>query len=285
MRKLSLSAILVLFVSMSTTSVRGCGGRSPSPPPNPNLLNLYTNEFINYLDHPFDNTYQPFEASMYGEKTQSQAGTTGTYDTASGNTGGTTFDGGVPWAFTTFGDRMLPAKWRFKTTGGLCNIFAPEKPMAAPGLYRFTCPLYVINNQVVGWDPPTAVSVDDSGDVVIDTNNIGEQLNDGNQFMHAGDGLLSGNGEYSLVYLSDGNLVEFDTTYRMVWMSWTFGTGGGDAHVHLQDGDLVIYDSGTSPVFTTSTGGHSGAYMVCQNDGNIVIYDSGGTPLWASGVP
>jgi hypothetical protein len=57
------------------------------------------------------------------------------------------------------------------------------------------------------------------------------------------------------------------------------------AHVHLHDGDLVIYNSATSPVFSTATGGHTGAYLLCQNDGNIVIYASDGTPLWASGVP
>jgi len=59
----------------------------------------------------------------------------------------------------------------------------------------------------------------------------------------------------------------------------------GNAHVHLQDGDLVVYNSNTVPVFTTNTGLNPGAYLVCQNDGNIVIYNSGGAVLWATGIP
>jgi len=220
---------------------------------------------------------------MYGERTASLEGMTGTYDTASGTTSGNSQFNGYPNSFAQFADRQLPAKWHFKTTGSLCNIYAPEKTLSAPGYYTFTCPVYISNSTPVGWDPPSAASLDETGDVVIDANNIGELLDDNNQFMYPGDGLLSANGEYSLIYLTDGNLVEFDSSFSIVWMSWTYGNPNG--HVHLQSGDLVIYNSGSSPVFSTSTGGHSGAYLVCQNDGNIVIYDSGSSPLWATGVP
>ena len=121
---------------------------------------------------------------------------------------------------------------------------------------------------------------------MLDPNDIGEMLDDGDhQFMYAGDGLVSGNGAFTLMFLSDGNLVEFDSTFTAVWMSWTSGSGGGNSHVHLQEGNLVVYDGSTTPVFTSNTANNPGAYMVCQNDGNIVIYESGNSPLWSTGVP
>ena len=47
------------------------------------------------------------------------------------------------------------------------------------------------------------------------------------------------------------------------------------------DGNLVLYDANTSPLWATSTTGHGGAYFALQLDGNLVVYSPDNRPLWA----
>ncbi|MGW7817345.1 hypothetical protein ACWGLF_04255, partial [Streptomyces puniciscabiei] len=67
------------------------------------------------------------------------------------------------------------------------------------------------------------------------------------------------------------------------------GTSGhSGAYAYMQtDGNLVVYSSTGTALWSTHTNGHSGAYAVMQNDGNFVVYTStGGTgkggALWSS---
>jgi hypothetical protein len=53
------------------------------------------------------------------------------------------------------------------------------------------------------------------------------------------------------------------------------------------DGNLVVYTSGGTALWSTHTNGHTGAYALLQSDGNFVVYTSSGGPgkggaLWAS---
>lgn len=47
------------------------------------------------------------------------------------------------------------------------------------------------------------------------------------------------------------------------------------------DGNLVLYTTSGTPIWSSSTGGQRGKWLVFQPDGNLVIYGSSG-PLWAS---
>lgn len=275
--------VISLFVLSQAASIRACGG--PPPPADPNGLQLQARDWVTNNSYPYNQYAAALVTSFAGEVVSELAGVTGTNNTASGDT---TDAAPYLYAAAFFSQSRLPANWRFKVTAydkECYTLWGPTKAVPPAGAYTFTCPVSIQNGQIINWSSPTASTIDATGDLVLDPNNIGEGLSDGNAFMFAGDGLLSANSQYTLMYMSDGNLAEFDSTYRMVWLSWTSGSGGGDAHVHLQDGNLVIYNSGTSPVFVTGTGNHPGAYLLCQNDGNIVIYASDGTPLWGSGVP
>ena len=50
------------------------------------------------------------------------------------------------------------------------------------------------------------------------------------------------------------------------------------------DGNLVVYDRATHPLWDAKTGGHPGAYLALQDDGNLVVYTPGHQPLWATGT-
>jgi hypothetical protein len=97
--------------------------------------------------------------------------------------------------------------------------------------------------------------------------------------MAPGASVLSHNGQYWLVYQTDGNLVLYDTARNPLWSSGTAGTSPGRV-VMQDDGNLVIYDASGAPVWASNTPGNAAARAVVQDDGNVVVYDSGWQPLW-----
>lgn len=100
--------------------------------------------------------------------------------------------------------------------------------------------------------------------------------------LYAGDSVASQNGEYRLIYQTDGNLV----VYRQhdgipMWHSNTGGTSPGEA-VMQGDGNLVVYDGGGTPRWHSATDGNGGAFAELGNDGVLRVYSSGGVMLWSS---
>lgn len=289
MKKICGIVLVLAFTLWHASTVKGCGGGSGSSGSS-NAMHLFTNVHHINLDYPYDAPYAPLRLPMDGEVTSDLPGATGSPSSVDNIVPPQNSDLGAPnhWAQVDFYGKVA-ANWRFKVdyVGGACHsIWAPAKPMVGDAIYTFTCPVYYISNNPVGEDPPTVASIDESGALILDPNEIGEELSDNNTtYMYPGDGLVSSNGDYTLIYLSDGNLVEYDSSFMAVWMSWTSGSGGGSAHVHLQDGNLVIYNSSVTPVFTTNTGNNPGSVMALQNAGNIVIYDSQSNVLWASPIP
>jgi hypothetical protein len=48
---------------------------------------------------------------------------------------------------------------------------------------------------------------------------------------------------------------------------------------------MVIYSGDTAgALWSTGTYPHSGDALIFQPDGNLVVYDTDGTPLWSSGT-
>ncbi len=94
--------------------------------------------------------------------------------------------------------------------------------------------------------------------------------------------LMSQNGEYKVEMQADGNLV-VSALGRALWSSGTYGRPGAVACVQL-DGNLVVY-LGSTAIWSTRTGGHTSAgyFLAMQNDGNLVIYSPGRSPLWNIG--
>jgi hypothetical protein len=79
------------------------------------------------------------------------------------------------------------------------------------------------------------------------------------------------------------------------WSSVSDSSGGYGTH-HTQsswasesgtvayfqnDGNFVLLNGGSTVVWETYTGNHSGAYLNVQSDGNLVVYSSSNSPLWS----
>ena len=80
----------------------------------------------------------------------------------------------------------------------------------------------------------------------------------------------SSNGNFSLKYQGDGNLVLSDTAGKVYWNSETNGTAPG--YVTMQrDGNVVIFDSAGQPKWSSGTAGFEGASLALQDDGNLVV--------------
>jgi hypothetical protein len=48
------------------------------------------------------------------------------------------------------------------------------------------------------------------------------------------------------------------------------------------DGNLVLYDTASKPLWSSGTYGHPGAYAAMQDDCHLVVYGPAGAPLWVS---
>jgi hypothetical protein len=94
--------------------------------------------------------------------------------------------------------------------------------------------------------------------------------------------LVSGNGQFSLVYQGDGNLVLYrKSDGKALWASKTNGQSVGMC-IMQGDGNLVIYDAASKPVFASHTSMFPGSWLVVQSNGNVVIHKPNYDPVWAT---
>ncbi len=94
--------------------------------------------------------------------------------------------------------------------------------------------------------------------------------------------LASCDGRYLLAQQGDGNLVLYRTDGTALWSSDTAGSAGRLA-VMQDDGNFVVYTTGSTPLWASGTSGSNGAELAVQDDGNVVLY-VGDTPIWATGT-
>jgi hypothetical protein len=93
---------------------------------------------------------------------------------------------------------------------------------------------------------------------------------------------ISGGGD-TLAMQDDGNLVLYAPGQTPIWASNTHGDNG--AWLSMQaDGDLVVVAPDGKPLWTSGTADHSGAALILQSDGNAVIYTLANVPIWATGT-
>lgn len=81
----------------------------------------------------------------------------------------------------------------------------------------------------------------------------------------------------------------------LVWATntdnnWPFGIGThigqtsfpNDGRAHLQyDGNFIVFNSGTTALWTSVTNDNPDAYLVLDDDPNMTIYDQYDTPIWS----
>lgn len=107
--------------------------------------------------------------------------------------------------------------------------------------------------------------------------------------LFAGEGLRAGashrscDGRFELSMQLDGNLVVYEDGDQPLWSSQTNGTHAQRV-VMQSDGNLVIYGADGQPYWASRTYGHDGAFADLQDDGNFVVYERDGTALWYTGT-
>ena len=110
----------------------------------------------------------------------------------------------------------------------------------------------------------------------------GDRLSAG-QTLYSGQSLQSQSGQYRLIMQSDGNLVVYNGSNKVIWNTRTANTGGNRLTMQ-SDGNLVIYTASNSPKWHTHTYNHrnSGVDAVLQDDGNLVLYTDDNQAVWSS---
>lgn len=117
-----------------------------------------------------------------------------------------------------------------------------------------------------------------------------------NETLRINDCLSSENQVYYLVLQEDGNLCVYKRTeygnHAFVWGTMTHGKGGQELRLQ-SDGNLVLYNSYNSPIWSTETMGYfdakyySSRYkpvsLILENDGSLSLYSSTGERSWNSG--
>jgi hypothetical protein len=96
--------------------------------------------------------------------------------------------------------------------------------------------------------------------------------------------LTSTSGACVAVTQDDGNYVVYESG-TAIWDSKTTGQGTGPYRTDMQnDGNLVLYDSTDTALWDSKTWGRgTGPYKaIMQDDCNLVIYGSGDQPTWSS---
>jgi hypothetical protein len=94
----------------------------------------------------------------------------------------------------------------------------------------------------------------------------------------AGDYLCSPNGRvrFGLSLTGDLELRASDGT------TWSAGTCCGDHRLAMQrDGNLVVYDESTQPLFATNTRGNDGAFLAVEDAGRAVLLLNG-VVIWST---
>jgi hypothetical protein len=102
--------------------------------------------------------------------------------------------------------------------------------------------------------------------------------------------LFSGNfiqiGYRRLEMQSDCNLVLSSVVNGLVvdtlWHSETINAGTGCRVDFQADGNLVVLDEFSQPLWASGTSGTVGGELRLQDDGNMVIYNGAGQPLWGT---
>ena len=96
--------------------------------------------------------------------------------------------------------------------------------------------------------------------------------------------LTSPSGACVAVTQDDGNYVVYESG-TAIWDSKTTGQGTGPYRTDMQnDGNLVLYDSKDTALWDSKTYDRgTGPYRaIMQDDCNLVVYDSAGSPTWSS---
>jgi hypothetical protein len=101
-----------------------------------------------------------------------------------------------------------------------------------------------------------------------------------NQQLRWDQALVCDNQKFTFVHQADGNLVLYDEQTRPVWSNGTVGLET-ELLIMQDDGNLVLYGQDGSSLWNSNTAGHPGAQLEVRNDGKIAVIDPQRQPLFA----
>lgn len=101
------------------------------------------------------------------------------------------------------------------------------------------------------------------------------------QRLTPGQTLTSRNQKYKCCYQTDGNLVVFEPGKRPVWSSRTPGKPAGYAEMQ-DDGHFCLYKPGGEFYWGTGVHGFSDGKLVLMDDMSLVVFTSNGVVAWSS---
>lgn len=102
-----------------------------------------------------------------------------------------------------------------------------------------------------------------------------------NQQLQLGQSLRSNNGQYNLIFQTDGNLVLYDTVGNVKFTSNSHNRGGVICSMQA-DGNLVIYDASSNPVWASNTAGKYAKFLDVGDDVVLRIFQW--NEVWATGT-
>jgi serralysin len=111
---------------------------------------------------------------------------------------------------------------------------------------------------------------------------------DSGQSLQPGQSLRSPNQLHELIMQADGNVVLYNDQSQPLWATNTYGISPRE-FIMQADGNLVLYDTDDRPKWASNTSNQPGAFLNVQDDGNLVVYRVGSqtetaeNALWASG--
>jgi hypothetical protein len=94
------------------------------------------------------------------------------------------------------------------------------------------------------------------------------------QCLHPAQALASQNKLYRLIMQADGNVVLYDHQSHPIWTTNTKGCTPREFAMQT-DGNLVLYSTDNKPRWASGTHNNPGAFLNVQDDGNLVIYREG----------
>ena len=107
----------------------------------------------------------------------------------------------------------------------------------------------------------------------------GDALRPGDQ-LKPNEKITSPNGQFTLIYQGDGNLVVYGPNSSVMWATYKGSSPG--MFTMKGDGNAVVYDASGAAIWANDKSGNPGSYLQMQDDGNLVEYNAQNKPVWAS---
>jgi len=172
--------------------------------------------------------------------------------------------------------------WRSDTQGQSAGFAAMQgygylAVFDAGTVARWTSPTYPADSYAIVQNDGNLVIYDTSGEAMWATMTVtGASHLHMDHSLYSNDSLTSPEGNLTLTYQSNGNLVLVQDGVGTIWQSGTSSSPG--RAVMQSDGNLVIYNGSDNFVWQAGTGGHPGAFLQL-GETNVAIYSGGDLPL------